>query len=338
MTATPTVEPVTMQAVVHDEYGSADVLHLAEVARPRIRPHEVLVEVRAAGLDRGTWHLMAGRPYVIRALGFSMGFGVRRPRQRVPGLDLAGTVAAVGSKVTRFAPGDEVFGIGRGTFAPFAAALEDKLAHKPTGLSFEQAAVVPISGLTALQALRDGGRVDPVHHVLVLGASGGVGSYAVQLAKAFGAEVTGVCRTDKVDFVAGLGADHVLDHTRDPIADGSVRYDVILDIAGNLPLSRLRRALTPEGALVVVGNEQGGAVTGGLGRTLRAPLLSMFVRQRLTMLVSKEDHRDLEVLRPLLASGQVVPALERTYPLAEAADAMRHLESGDTRGKLAITL
>lgn len=328
----------TMQAIVHEAYGSADVLRLVELERPRIGGDEVLVEVRAAGLDRGTWHLMTGLPYFIRAMGFTMGFGLRRPRQRVPGLDVAGVVVAAGADVTRFAPGDEVYGIARGSFAQYAAAKEHKLSLKPQALGFEQAAVVPVSGLTALQALRDAARVEAGHHVLVLGASGGVGTYAVQLAKAFGAEVTGVCRTDKVDLVESLGADHVLDHTSDPIADGSVRYDVILDIAGNQPLSQLRRALTDEGTLVVVGNEQGGRVTGGFGRTLRAPVVSLFVRQRLTMLVSKEDHADLEVLRPLLESGQVTPALERTYPLARAADAMRHLDAGHARGKLAITI
>ncbi|MGK2948931.1 MAG: NAD(P)-dependent alcohol dehydrogenase, partial [Acidimicrobiales bacterium] len=327
-----------MQAIVHDAYGSADVLRLTELPVPEIGPDEVLVEVRSAGIDRGTWHLMTGRPYFIRAMGFSMGFGLRRPRQRVPGLDVAGTVTAVGASVTRFSPGDEVFGIAKGSLAQYGAAKEHKLSLKPAGLSFEQAAVVPISGLTAIQALRAAGEVGTGHHVLILGASGGVGTYAVQLAKSFGAEVTGVSRTDKTDLVADLGADHVLDHTRDPIADGSVRYDVILDIAGNLPLSQLRRALTDRGTLVVVGNEQGGRITGGFGRTLRAPLVSLFVRQRLTMLVSKEDYADLEVLRPLLESGQVVPALDRTYPLAQAADAMRRLDSGDVRGKLAITV
>lgn len=330
--------PATMQAIVHDAYGSADVLRLTELPVPEIGHDEVLLQARAAGIDRGTWHLMTGTPYFIRVMGFSMGFGLRRPRQRVPGLDAAGTVVAVGAAVTRFSPGDEVFGIARGSLAHYAAAKEHKLSSKPAALSFEQAAVVPISGLTAIQALRAAGDVGAGDHVLVLGASGGVGSYAVQLAKAAGAEVTGVCRTDKTDFVTGLGADHVLDHSRDPIADGSVRYDAIIDIAGNLPLSQLRRSLTDAGALVVVGNEQGGKVTGGFGRTLRAPLLSLFVGQRLTMLVSKEHHDDLEVLRPLLETGQVVPAIDSTYPLAQAADAMRRLESGDVRGKLAITI
>ncbi|MDP8970623.1 MAG: NAD(P)-dependent alcohol dehydrogenase, partial [Actinomycetota bacterium] len=284
-----------MQAIVQDTYGSADVLRLAELDTPDIAANEVLVRVCAAGLDRGTWHLMTGQPYLMRL----MGFGLRRPKNRVPGLDVAGTVVAVGGEVTRFQPGDEVFGIARGSFAEYAAAREDKLAHKPASLSFEQAAVVPVSALTALQALRDAGRVQGGQKVLVIGASGGVGTYAVQLAKAFGAEVTGVCSTAKVDPVRSIGADHVLDYTHEDFADGSQRYDLILDIGGNSRLSRLRRALTPSGTLVIVGGEEGGKLTGGFDRQLRASVLSLFVRQRLTMLVNKEHHRYLEALRPL---------------------------------------
>ncbi len=324
----------TMQAIVQDTYGSADVLRLAELDTPDIAANEVLVRVCAAGLDRGTWHLMTGQPYLMRL----MGFGLRRPKNRVPGLDVAGTVVAVGGEVTRFQPGDEVFGIARGSFAEYAAAREDKLAHKPASLSFEQAAVVPVSALTALQALRDAGRVQGGQKVLVIGASGGVGTYAVQLAKAFGAEVTGVCSTAKVDPVRSIGADHVLDYTHEDFADGSQRYDLILDIGGNSRLSRLRRALTPSGTLVIVGGEEGGKLTGGFDRQLRASVLSLFVRQRLTMLVNKEHHRYLEALRPLMEAGQVTPVVDRTYPLAEAPAAMRHLEAGQARGKLAVTI
>jgi NADPH:quinone reductase-like Zn-dependent oxidoreductase len=290
--------------------------------------------VRAAGLDRGTWHLMTGQPYLMRL----MGFGLRRPKNRVSGLDVAGTVVAVGAEVTRFRAGDEVFGIARGSFAEYAAAREDKLAHKPANLSFEQAAVVPISGSTALQALRDAGRVEAGQKVLVIGASGGVGTYAVQLAKAFGARVTGVCSTAKVDLVRSIGADDVIDYTRQDFADGSQHYDLILDIGGNSRLSRLRRALTPTGTLVIVGGEEGGKLTGGFGRSLRAPMRSLFVRQRLTMLVSKEHHTYLEALRPLIEAGQVTPAVDKTYPLAEVAAAMRRLEAGHARGKIAITI
>ena len=324
----------TMRAIVQDGYGSADVFVLAQVARPEIADNEVLVHVEAAGLDRGTWHMMAGRPYLLRLLGF----GFRRPKNRVPGLDVAGTVVAVGSSVTRFSPGDEVFGISRGSFAEYAAVLEDKLARKPANLTFEQAAVVPISAGTALQALTDAGGVEQGQQVLIIGASGGVGSYAVQLAKAFGAEVTGVCSTAKLDLVRSLGADHVVDYTREDFAGGTSTYDLVLDIGGNSSLSRLRSALTPTGTLVIVGGEEGGKWTGGFGRSLRAPLLSPFVRQRLTMLASKERAGDLERLSPLIEAGKVVPSIDRTYPLDRVAEAMRHLEAGEVRGKVAITI
>ena len=323
-----------MRAIVQDGYGSVDVLRSAEIDRPDIAANEVLVRVRAAGLDRGTWHLMAGKPYLMRI----MGFGFRRPKNPVPGLDVAGTVVAIGADVTRFQAGDEVFGIARGSFAEYAAAREDKLALKPANLSFEQAAVVPISGLTALQAVRDAGRVEAGQKVLVIGASGGVGTYAVQLAKAFGAQVTGVCSTAKIDLVRSIGADDVIDYTREDFADGTRRYDLILDIGGNSRLSRLRRALTPTGTLVIVGGEEGGDLTGGFNRQLRAAALSLFIRQRLTMLVNKEHHSYLEALRPLLEAGQVTPVIDRTYPLADAPAAMRHLEAGHARGKIAITI
>jgi NADPH:quinone reductase-like Zn-dependent oxidoreductase len=324
----------TMRAIVQDRYGSADVLRLAQVARPQIADNEVLVHVKAAGLDRGTWHMMAGQPYLLRLLGF----GFLRPKNRVPGLDVAGTVVAAGSSVTRFSSGDEVFGISRGSFAEYAAVLEDKLARKPANLTFDQAAVVPISAGTALQALTDTGGIERGQRVLIIGASGGVGSYAVQLAKAFGAEVTGVCSTAKLDLVRSLGADHVIDYTRQDFADGTHTYDLILDIGGNTSLSRLRRALTPAGTLVIVGGEEGGKWTGGFGRSLRAPLLSPFARQRLTMLASKERASDQERLTPLIEAGKVTPSLDRTYPLDRVPEAMRHLEAGDVRGKVAITI
>jgi NADPH:quinone reductase-like Zn-dependent oxidoreductase len=324
----------TMQAIVQDGYGPVDVLRRGRIARPQISGNEVLVRVHAAGMDRGTWHMMTGRPYLLRVIGF----GLRGPKNPVPGFDVAGTVAAVGSAVSRFAVGDEVYGMARGSFAEYAAALEDKLAHKPQNLSFEQAAVVPISAGTALQALYDAGRAERGQKVLVLGASGGVGTYAVQLAKALGAEVTGVSSTAKVDLVRSLGADHVLDYTQDDFADGTRHYDLILDIGGNPPLSRLRRALTATGTAVIVGGEEGGRWTGGFGRSLRAPLVSLFVRQRLTMLASKERASDLERLTPLIESRQVTPSIDRTYTLDEVPDAMRHLEAGDVRGKVAITI
>jgi len=333
MNNTPTA-PAAMRAIVQDTYGTAAVLQLAQVARPSIGDDEVLVRVRAAGLDRGTWHLMTGQPYLMRI----MGFGLRAPKNRVPGLDVAGTVAEVGSAVTGFAVGDGVFGISRGSFAEFAAVREDKLAHKPANLSFEEAAVVPISAGTALQALTDAGQVRAGQRVLIIGASGGVGTYAVQLARAFGAEVTGVCSTGKIDLVRSLGADHVVDYTRDDFADTLGRYDLILDIAGNATLSRLRGALTRTGSLVIVGGEEGGRWTGGFGRSLRAPLLSMFVRQRLMMLVSKERASDQERLKTLVAAGKVAPAIDSTYPLSGVPEAMRRLAAGGVRGKVAISL
>ncbi len=321
-----------MRAIVQEAYGSADALRLAEVDRPDIAANEVLVKVRGAGVDRGTWHVMTGRPYLMRVIGF----GFRGPKQRVPGLDVAGTVVAVGSEVTRFQAGDEVFGIARGSFAEYAAAREDKLVRKPANLSFEQAAVVAVSGVTALQGLRDAGRVQAGQKVLVIGASGGVGSYAVQLAKAFGAQVTGVCSTAKVDLVRSIGADHVIDYTREDFAEGPRRYDLILDIGGDSRLSRLRRALAPRGTLVIVGGE-GGRWT-GMARQVRALALSPFVRQRLTMFIAKQRDADLEALRRFIGAGQVTPIVGATYRLTEVPDAMRRLEAGRARGKLAITI
>ena len=328
---TATARP-TMRAVVQDRYGSSEVLRVAQIPRPGVTEHEVLVRVRAAGLDRGTEHLMTGKPYLMR-----FGFGVRRPKNPVSGRDVAGTVAAVGSAVTRFAVGDEVYGIAPGSFAEYAVGREDKLARKPVDLSFAQAAVVPISGGTALQALLDVGKVEAGQTVLVLGASGGVGSYAVQLAKAFGAEVTGACSTAKLDLVASLGADHVLDYTRDDFADGTRRFDLILDIGGNPSLRRLRRALQPGGTVVFVGGENAGGLT-GMGRQLRGALLSPFVRQRFALFMAKERASDLERLTELIETGRVVPSLDRSYALEEAPAAMRQLETGKVRGKVAITV
>jgi NADPH:quinone reductase-like Zn-dependent oxidoreductase len=322
----------TMTAVVQDRYGGSEVLRLGRAPVPVIAEHEVLVRVRAAGLDRGTEHLMTGKPYAMRLV-----FGLRRPKNPVSGRDLAGTVVEVGSSVTRFAVGDQVYGVASGSFAAYAVAREDKLARKPVNLSFAEAAVVPISAGTALQALCDVGRVQPGQSVLVHGASGGVGSYAVQLAKAFGAEVTGVCSTAKLDLVASLGADHVLDYTREDFADGARRYDLILDIAGNPSLRRLRRALQPRGAAVFVGGENAGSLT-GMGRQLRGTLVSPFIRQRLALCMSKERASDLDRLTELIEAGRLTPSLERSYPLDQAPAAMRLLERGQVRGKVAITI
>jgi NADPH:quinone reductase-like Zn-dependent oxidoreductase len=323
----------TMQAIVQGGYGSPDVLHLARVTPPEIAAGEVLLRVRAAGVDRGAWHLMTGTPYLLR-----LGFGLRKPRNPVRGREVAGTVVAAGSAVTRFSAGDEVFGIGRGTFAQYAAAREDKLARKPANVTFEQAAVVPVSALTAWQALTDAGRVEQGQDVLVIGASGGVGSFAVQLAKALGAKVTGVCSTAKLDLVRALGADHVIDYAAGDFADGGRRYDLILDIAGNSALSRLRRALAPAGTAVLVGGEDGGNVTGGMDRQLRAAVLSRFTSQRLTSCLCRERFADLERLTELIEAGQLTPYIDRTYPLDQVPEAMRYLAAGKARGKIAITI
>ncbi|MGH2808257.1 MAG: NAD(P)-dependent alcohol dehydrogenase [Actinomycetota bacterium] len=323
-----------MRAIVQRAYGSVDVLTPDRIERPAIAAHEVLVKVRAAGMDRGTWHMMAGLPYLLRVIGF----GLRAPKNFIAGLDVAGTVEAVGAEVTKFKPGDEVFGISRGSFAEYAAAREDKLALKPGTLSFEEAAVVPISGSTALQGLRDAGRIEAGQKVLIIGASGGVGSYAVQLAKAFDTEVTGVCSTAKIEHVRFLGADHVIDYTKEDFADGVHRYDLILDVGGNSSLPRLRRALTRKGTLVIVGGEEKGKITGGFGRQLRATALSPFVSQRLTMLASVERGSDVEIMGEFIEAGRVTPSIDRVYPLAEVPDAMRHLMAGEVRGKIAITI
>lgn len=329
-TSDQAVQQDTMRAVVQDAYGSTEVLRVSRAEVPVIADDEVLIRVHAAGVDRGTWHLMTGRPYLMRVIGF----GFRRPKNRVPGLDVAGTVEAIGAKVTRFAVGDQVFGISRGSFAELAAAKESKLALKPAGISYEVAAALPVSSTTAHQALHLAGRLQPGQKLLVNGASGGVGSYAVQLGKAHGAEVTGVASTAKLDLVRSLGADHVVDYTQS--GDLPDRYDLIVDIGGNTPLRRLRRALTPSGTIVFVGGESGGNVTGGLGRAMRAALRSPFVRQRFVMFASKERYDEFEQVAELVVAGSVTPAIERTYPLDGVAEALQHLEDGNARGKLVI--
>ena len=324
----------TMKAIVQDRYGGLETLQYTDIDRPVPTDDEVLVRVHAAGLDRGVWHVMAGLPYLIRLVGF----GLRRPKVRVRGMDVAGTVEAVGANVTGFQPGDEVFGWADGSYAEYACAPADHLAHKPAGVSFEQAGVVPISGFAALQALRDVGQVQPGQRVLVIGAAGGVGSYAVQLAKAFGARVTGVAGTTQLELVRSIGADEVVDYTREDVTDGTRRWDLVVDTAGHRSLSRLRRALTPKGTLVIVGGEGGGRLLGGFLRNLRAPLVSRFIGQRLRMLSSKPNQDDLQVLRELIGAGKLRPLIGQTYPLGEVPKAMRALEAGKTRGKIAITV
>jgi NADPH:quinone reductase-like Zn-dependent oxidoreductase len=319
-----------MKAVTRDTYGSAELMTFGDVERPGPAAGEVLVRVRAAGLDRGVWHLMAGRPYLLRLAGF----GIRRPKDAGLGSDLAGVVEAVGAGVTGFAPGDAVFGSGRGSFAEYASASPAKLARMPAGLNYEQAAAVPVSGLTALQALRDHGRVQAGQQVLIIGASGGVGTFAVQIAKAFGAEVTGVCSTAKTELVRSIGADHVIDYTASDFSAGDRRYDLVLDIGGNSPLRTLRRALTPKGTLVITGGEGGGRWFGGIDRQLRAMILSPFVGQRLGTFVATQTSDDLDTLRTLIEEGAVTPVIDRVCALSEIPDAMRDLVAGRVRGKV----
>jgi NADPH:quinone reductase-like Zn-dependent oxidoreductase len=327
-------EAASMKAAVRHKYGAVNLVHLAEIQRPVVKDGEVLVRVRAAGLDRGVWHLMTGRPYLMRIAGV----GFRAPKNPVLGMDLAGVVEAVGGNVTRFQRGDEVFGMGAGSFAEYALAREDKLAHKPENLTFEQAAVVGISGSTALQAMRDHGNVQSGQEVLIIGASGGVGTFAVQIAKALGGRVTAVCSTPKVEMVRSIGADRVIDYTREDFAASSQRYDLIIDIGGNSTIARLRRALTPKGTLVIVGGEGGGAWFGGIDRQLRAMILSRFVGQKLVSFINKENHEFLVVLKELIESGKVTPVIDRAYPLAEVSNAIGRLLNGKARGKVAITI
>ena len=323
-----------MKAIIQETYGPPDVLELADVAPPAVGRGDVLVRVHAAAADPGVWHLMTGLPYLTRLFGY----GLRRPKTRVRGLDVAGRVEAVGDEVTDFEPGDEVFGTADGAFAEFARTGQDRLVPKPANLTFEQAAAVPTSAFAALQGLRDKGDLQPMQQVLIVGAAGGVGSFAVQIAKALGAKVTGVCSTAKTDLVRSIGADDVIDYTREDFADGARRYDLILDTAGNRPLRHLRRALTPWGTLVLVGGEGGGRWLGGTDRQLRAVALSPFMKQNLRGLMSVERKEDLRFLSGLIEDGKVVPVIDRTYALQEVPEAIRYVNAGCARGKVLITV
>jgi NADPH:quinone reductase-like Zn-dependent oxidoreductase len=323
-----------MKAIVQDRYGSADVLEFRDIDEPVVGEDDVLVRVRAAGCGPDVWHLMTGMPYMARPM-----IGLRRPKLPVLGWDVAGTVDAVGANVTGIEPGDEVMGTTKGSFAELAIAKAEDLVPKPANLTFEQAGAVPISGTTALRAVRDEGRVQPRQDVLVIGAAGGVGSLVVQIAKAYGAKVTAVCSTSKEDLVRSLGADDVIDYTRKDFADGSRHWDVIVDTAGRRPLSELRRALTPKGTLVIVGGDGGGRWTGGFLRgVLRAPIVSLFVSQRLRGLATKTERDDLLTLTELIGAGTLTPVIDRTYPLIEAPDAIRHLAEGHAAGKIVVTV
>ena len=324
-----------MKAIVQDRYGEADVLEFRDVQEPAVGEHDVLIRVRAAGVGPDVWHIMTGKPYMARPA-----LGLRRPRIRIRGWDVAGVVEAVGPAVTGFEPGDEVMGTAeRGSLAELTAAPADKLVRKPSRLSFEQAAAVPISGTTAIQALRDKADVRPGRSVLVVGAGGGVGTLTVQIAKAKGATVTGVASTSKLDLVRSIGADDVIDYTRETFTDGSRRWDVIVDTAGRRSLRELRRALTPKGTLVVVGGDGGGPWTGGFFRgMLRGPIVSVFVGQTLGMVNAKTTEQDLEALAELIEAGSVIPVVGRTYDLVEAANAVRYLAEGHAAGKIVVTV
>ncbi|MFZ1114704.1 MAG: NAD(P)-dependent alcohol dehydrogenase [Propionibacteriaceae bacterium] len=323
----------TMRAIVQDRYGeTAEVLRLEEIDQPQIGANDVLVRIRAAGVHIGDWHVMAGLPYLLRVVGF----GFRAPKVRVRGIDLAGTVEAVGQNVTRFQVGNEVFGTCEGAFADYAATSEDNLARKPANLTFEQAAAVPTSALAALQALRDAGGIKAGQQVLLVGASGGVGLYAVQIAKSFGAEVTGVCSTAKVDIIRSLGADHVIDYSQEDFTQSRQQYDLILVMGGNHSLSQLKQVLRPGGTLVPVGTEAGNRWVGGKA-WIQAMLLSR-LKRHLRPLTTQPNQADLQFVAELLEAGKIRPVIDRTFPLSEVPEAMRYLTAGHARGKIVITV
>lgn len=320
-----------MKALIQDRYGSADVLELRDVDDPTPGEGEVLVQILAAGMDRGAWHFMTGQPYLMRILGF----GLRSPSVRVPGTNFAGVIESVGPSVSGFAPGQEVYGSSRGTFAEYVTAPVGKVAPKPAQLSFQQAAVLPYPTFVALQALRDRGHVRAGQSVLVVGASGAVGTIAVQLAVAFGATVTGVCSGNRADLVRSLGATEVIDYTREDFSAGSRRFDLILDIGGRTPVTRLRRALTRTGTLVIVGGE-GDRWIGGIQRQLWAGLLSPFVPQKLGAFVVKEGARELLEMNELVAQGKVTPVVGSTFPLTDGRHAVAAFETGRAPGRIVL--
>ena len=322
-----------MKAFVQDRYGSPDVLSLEEIERPPLTEGGVLIRVRAASVNAADWHFMRGEPLIAR-----MAFGLRRPKQRIRGSDVAGTVEAVGKAVTRFHPGDEVFGSCRGSLAEFVCADESLVVAKPPGLSFEQAAAVPLAALTALQALRDQGHVQAGQKVLINGASGAVGPFAVQIAKAFGAAVTGVCSSRNLDMVRSIGADRVVDYSKEDFTEGEDRYDVLVDIAGTRPWSRLRRVLRPGATLVVVGGPSTNRLWGPVGHLAGMRLASLRDGRKVSVFVASTNHDDLVVLKEMLEARKITPVIDRTYPLSEAPEAIRYLETGHARGKVVITV
>lgn len=326
-----------MKAIVRDEYGSPDVLALEDVARPEVGDESVLVRIRAASLNAYDWHMLRGEPSLIRLMT-----GLRKPRSRLMGADMAGIVEAVGKEVRQLRPGDEVFGHGRGTLAEYLCAPEQNFAPKPSNLTFEQAAAIPMAGTSALQSLRDKGRIQPGQKVLINGAAGGVGTFAVQIARALGADVTGVCSTRNLDMVRSIGASSVVDYTREDFTQGGQRYDLILDIAANHSLSAYRRVLNREGVLVSLGEAGGPGEQSGtgeiLGSLLKTLLISPFISQKLPLFVAKFTNEDLVALKELVEAGQVTPVIDRGYPLSDVPDAIRYLETGHARGKVVISV
>ena len=323
-----------MKAIVHHTYGSPDVLELREIDKPVAKDDEVLVRVRAASVNPADWHFMRGLPYIMRPQA-----GLGKPKNAVLGRDISGQVEAVGKDVTRFRPGDEVFGeVERGGFAEYTCASEALLELKPANLTFEQAAAVPLAALTALQGLRDAGRVQPEQKVLLIGASGGVGTFAVQIAKMLGADVTGVCSTRNVEMIRSLGADHVIDYTQEDFTGSGRKYDLIFQLAGTRSPSDCRRALTSKGTLVLSSGESSGRWLGPVDRMIKAAVLSPFVSQKLGSFLAKPDADDLQFLKELIESGKVKPVIDRTYSLNEAPEAIRYLEKGHARGKVVITV
>jgi NADPH:quinone reductase-like Zn-dependent oxidoreductase len=323
-----------MKAIVYHEYGSPDVLELREIDKPVVEDDEVLVRVRAASANPADWHFMRGQPYIMRPQS-----GLRRPRNSVLGRDISGQVEAVGKDVTRFRPGDEVFGdVETAGFAEYRCVTEGFLGPKPANLTFEQAAAVPLAALTALQGLRDAGQVQPEQKVLIIGASGGVGTFAVQIAKWLGADVTGVCSTRNVEMVRSLGADHVIDYTQEDFTQSGQKYDLILQLAGTRSPSDCRRALTPKGTLVLSSGESDGRWIGPVDRIIKAVALSPFVSQKLGSFLAKPNEEDLQFLKELIEAGKVKPVIDRRYPLSEAPEAIRYLEEGHARGKVVITV
>ncbi|CAM5522606.1 NAD(P)-dependent alcohol dehydrogenase [Streptomyces aurantiogriseus] len=328
-----------MKAIIQERFGPPDILRLADTDRPEAGAGQVLVRIRAAALNPYDWHMMRGDPFVARLTG---GMGLTRPKSRVAGIDAAGQVEAVGADVRGLRPGDEVMGFCPGSFAEYACTTADLLVPKPASLTFEQAAAVPVGAVTALRGIRTVGRAQAGQRVLVNGAAGGVGTFAVQIAAALGAEVTGVCSARNIELVRSLGAEHVVDYTREDFTDGRVRYDLILDNVGNRPLSRLRRALTPTGTLVANGGGSPGRVFGAMGSMLRLIVVDAFVRQRLRVILptvpAGPTHQDLLAVTALIEAGELTPVVDRTYPLSDVAEGVRHVEQGHARGKAVVAV